>query len=167
MRQTYFLTFCFLAFALIVGCAGENGESKVNQQAEKQEISSDETEEIELAVYMARLQRYLEKAYWSAQEGNKDLHNFYVHEMEEIMEAVYESGVVDEGVNVSYNMLQYGLKSLEVYEKRIEEEGFSNYSGHFENLINGCNSCHLVSKKGMIKIQIPTVNTYSSQSFKP
>ncbi len=148
-------------FMVVIACTAEQTDS-VSTEKKSVEHSS---EEFELAPHMANLQRYLEKMYWSAKEENELLHEFYAHEIEETMEEIHEAGVMEDGVNISYNMMSFGIKALETYEKRIEENGFSDYDNQFKNLINGCNGCHLVSKKGMIVIQAPTVNHYSSQRF--
>lgn len=150
------------AFLVVVACTGKETASDSEEK-----ISVDHSpEEFELAPHMANLQRYLEKMYWSGKEENELLHEFYAHELEETMEEINEAGVIEDGVNISYNMMSFGIKALETYQKRIKEEGFSDFDNQFKNLINGCNGCHLVSKKGMIVIQAPSVNHYSSQRFK-
>lgn len=153
-----------LALFLIACGPGTNTNSPATAKSVKE---NNTPSNIELAVYMTRLQRYLEKAYWSANANNTALHEFYIHEMEETMEQVQEAGLVEDGVNISYNMLQFGIKSLETYEARVKEDGIASVPDHFQNLINGCNGCHLTSKKGFIQIQVPTVNQYNSQKFTP
>ncbi len=164
IKWTFWGVFALMVIAACNQNKTDNPQTQVSQQTHTEQ---EEHEQVELAIYMARLQRYMEKAYWSAKSNNEALHNFYIHEMEETMEHVQEAGITEDGVNISYNMLQFGLKSLETYESRIAEEGLASYPTHFQNLINGCNGCHLTSKKGMIKIQAPSVNHYSSQDFTP
>lgn len=163
--KRFALTLLILSVFFWTAC---NSEEKDEKSVEiKTAVKTESNEDFELAVHMGLMQRYLEKAYFAAKASNAPLHNFYVHELEEEMEAIQKAGVMDDGINVSYNMLHYGIKSLETYESRIEEEGLANFSEHFENLINGCNSCHMVSKKPFIQIQKPSVNQYSSQKFTP
>lgn len=153
-----------LLVLLLIACTEEKQEVTAKEESKKVLL---EEPEVELATYMANMQRYLEKMYWSAKANNEPLHQFYLHELEEQMESVQEAGITEDGVNVSYNMLHYGIKSLEVYEGRVKEEGLTSYPGHFKNLINGCNACHMVSKKPFVVIKTPELNIYSSQSFEP
>ncbi|TXC75592.1 hypothetical protein [Luteibaculum oceani] len=154
-----------LFFLLLIACNTQ--EPKQDKTIAENKESKEKEDDYELAVHMGLLQRYLEKAYFAAEGGNDALHDFYIHEMEEEMESIQKAGVMDDGINVSYNMLHYGIKSLETYESRIEAEGLANFQGHFDNLINGCNSCHMVSKKPFIQIQKPSVNAFPSQKFTP
>lgn len=157
------ISILFVATLFSIACQQEPKE--VVKKVESKVIH--EEQELELAVSMGYLQRYLTKTYFAAQEENTQLHDFYTHELEEVMEKIQEAGIEEDGVNISYNILHYGIKSLETYESRIKEEGFKNHKEHFQNLINGCNSCHMVSKHPFIQIQVPTSNPYTSQKFTP
>lgn len=135
--------------------------------AAKTETSATAAEtELELAVYMGRLQLYANKLYFAGINENESLYKFYLHEMEEAMETIADGKVVsDNGIDISANMKAFGEQSLQVLEKKIEEEGFKNFKSHYNNLISSCNSCHKVSQKGMIVITEPKKPVFDNQDY--
>ena len=121
----------------------------------------------ELAEYMMRLQWYANKLYFAAEAGNQPLAEFYLHEMEEVMEDVVKAGIIDEGIQVSEHMKAYGLSYAKNFLAEVRSEGLANFTGTYEGLIANCNSCHTVTEHSYIKIITPTVPVVSNQDFKP
>ncbi len=141
--------------------------SKPNSPETSQEgTASEVVTEVDPVVVMGRLQIYLNKLYFAGKEENKALYQFYLNELREGMTEVSAGKIVMDGVDISGNMGAFGLPSLKVIEKRVGEEGFKNFDEHYANLINACNSCHKVSKKGFISITVPKVPIFDNQVYK-
>lgn len=122
-------------------------------------------EEIEVADYMAKLQRYADKLWFAGKNDNDSLVAFYVHEIEESMEIVADNEIMDEGVNVSQLMTIMGLPALENFESSIKRSAKDSFEIHYQNLITGCNNCHRLSKHGFIKIIKPENPAYDNQIY--
>jgi hypothetical protein len=127
--------------------------------------AGEEVIEIEVADYMSKVQLYVNKMYFAGKSENKALFNFYVTETNEVMKEVADANVVDKGVNVSENIKAFGLQSLQVLQKRIEEEGFKNFEQHYQNLVTSCNSCHKISQRPFIVITKPVKPALDNQDF--
>jgi hypothetical protein len=122
--------------------------------------------EVDLVQSMGRMQLYMNKMYFAGINGNSELRDFYVHEIEETMESIEEGHVMHEGVNISQNMKLFGLDQLEVFERAISADttGFRNAYGQF---LLSCNNCHTASKYPFIVIKEPTNPVFDNQVYEP
>jgi len=137
------------------GCETRVEVEEVNERAHKVEI--------ELAIYMGRLQLFADKLWWAGKAQNKELVQFYLHEMEEAMEEVHEAGIVHDGVNISDLVEPYGLLAIERMEKiDLDSASFSN---GYSDLVSSCNGCHKASNYSFIKIKIPESPVFSNQDM--
>ncbi len=120
-----------------------------------------------LVVGMSRMQGYDDKLYFAGKSGNSALVNFYLHEIEEVMEAIAEAGIVEDGHDISHYIKQMGLTTVE----GLEETGILHDPTGFEQgyltLVNACNGCHTVTDHAMIKIQTPERAAFSNQNYLP
>lgn len=121
--------------------------------------------EVDVLLYMNKLQLYANKAYFAAKENNKALHGFYVHEMEETMEDFSSKNVLLDGKNLSENMEGFGLSAVKAYEAAIEKVGLTSVDSVYAILSNGCNSCHMVSEKPYLIIKEPTLPAFTNQDY--
>tara|TARA_R110001592_G_scaffold9723_4_gene51467 strand:+ start:23624 stop:24136 length:513 start_codon:yes stop_codon:yes gene_type:complete len=137
-------------------------ESKIETLNQNNTITPEA--DFELATAMGKLQYFANKLYFSLQNENTELIEFYTHELEETMEDIEAANVIDEGVSISDNIETYGLKGLSNFE-RFMEQSPEKFEDHYSNLINACNACHMVSKHGFINITIPTLPVVSNQKF--
>lgn len=131
------------------------------------EAEEEEEEHFELAVAMGHLQRYSAKLHYAGVAENQDLANFYLHEMEEVMEEVVEAKVVDDGMPISNLMESMGVETVSKLQAHILSEGLSDFGTRYENLINTCNNCHIASKHGFIRITVPEGEAPYNQNFAP
>ena len=124
-------------------------------------------ESIELAVLMGRMQRHFTKLWWSGLAENDSLKSFYIHEMEEILEAVAEADIMeDSGVNVSQFATQIGLPGLESLENKIKNDNdIDAFKEAYISMINTCNTCHQHSGYGFVQIDTPKFNVFDNQIF--
>ncbi len=133
------------------------------QQPQEEEIEHHE-EEVEVAIFMQRLQVYANKLYFAGINNNEELTHFYFHEMEEVMEEVVEANIVDEGVEISKFMQSMGLESLERFEGEVEE-GFDQFEAQYTTFITNCNSCHAVTQHPFIRIKQPLTPIFDNQAY--
>lgn len=160
-----------LSIAALLGVAvlfyrlSSRGEGGVGAQVTTP--GAEEHEDIEVAVYMGRIQRFHQKWWLAGKAGNADLAKFYLHEMEEAMEEIADAGVTDEGVDVSAAMRTYGLTTVEHLEKTLEKEGVAAMHGEAAMFANTCTSCHLATGHGYIRIKEPAAVDFPDQDFSP
>ncbi len=119
--------------------------------------------EIELAVLMGRMQLYMNKLYFAGIHNNEPLRDFYIHELEEIMEDIRDGEVTHDGVDISTNIKLFGLDQLEVFEKAIENN--EDFKASYNIFVQACNSCHMASKYPFIIIKEPTNPVFDNQVY--
>ncbi len=119
--------------------------------------------EVDLVMLMGRMQLYMNKLYFAGINNNKELRDFYVHELEEAMAEISEGNVTHEGVDISENMKLYGVSQLNIFEKALEQD--RDFNDAYRAFINSCNSCHMVSKYPFIIIQKPTNPVFDNQVY--
>jgi len=146
--------------------AGSPKTESIPGPAHKKEEAHEHVHE-ELAEYMMRLQWYANKLFFAGEAGNQQLADFYLHEIEEVMEDVVQAGIVDEGIQVSEHIKAYGLSYAEDFLAEVRAEGLGSFGERYEGLIANCNSCHTVTEHSYIKIITPTVPVVSNQDFRP
>lgn len=171
MKKSFYLALpLFILFA--VGCEENKGNeiessqntSNLKHEEIKEGEDEDHEEEFEIADHMAKLQRYHHKLFLSGKSNNLDLISFYLHEMEEVMEEIAEEEIIEEGIDISANMKNFGLGQVEKFETQIKTEGFV-FESAFNDLTAACNSCHQACKEPQIRIITPTDNPFSNQDF--
>jgi len=121
----------------------------------------------ELAPAMGDMQRFAEKLYFAGQAGNWPLADFYLHEIEETVEKVIKSNIVDEGVPVSSFMKTMFPPSVEGIKGPVKARDAAQFAARYEGLISSCNACHQATQHGFVKITVPRQPTYENQDFRP
>jgi hypothetical protein len=125
--------------------------------------TSESEEEIEVADYMNKLQRFSDKLYFSGKAGNEELVEFYLHEMEEAMEEVHEANAMEDGVDVSKMMDLFGLQRITHFRKELQKG--TEFEGLYDQLVSNCNTCHVSTKHPYIVIKTPTSPAFTNQVF--
>ena len=157
---SYFLIFLIFSFGLWL--------FNKNQHLEKQiEVLKEQKIPVNLVQEMGQLQKFVNKLYFSSKSKNKALTEFYIHELEEVMENIQKGDIVKNRQKISTLIESFGLKSLETYEKNIFKDDFENLDVHYQALTLQCNNCHAVSGYGFIQIQKPTQVFMDNQIFYP
>ncbi len=119
------------------------------------QASPQDDEEVEVAIYMDRLQRFSNKLYAAGEQGNSALVTFYTHEMEEVMEELIAANVDDDGFDLSSNMETYGLNALNTFTKRYASGGKAQIDDIHAGLVLSCNSCHAASGRPFLVMTTP------------
>jgi hypothetical protein len=118
-----------------------------------------------LLMLMHNMQYYGHKLGLAIDAGNRDLQGFYIHEVEEVIEAVSEIDNYD-GIAIS-TLLQSTLKpAFEQLEAAIEDGDQPKVSAAYDKLLAGCNGCHKGAKRPYIVIERNRDNPYP-QTFAP
>lgn len=125
-----------------------------------------EKEEIELVHYMNRIQQFHAKLYFAGMANNEELVEFYLHELEEEMEAIEKAGVVEDGINISELIRVFGLNQIKWLENELKNPEH-DFKQAFETFTTSCNGCHQSSGHPYIKITVPSVSPVSNQDFSP
>ncbi|MEO8590056.1 MAG: hypothetical protein ABI432_11835 [Flavobacteriales bacterium] len=147
---------------LKAGMAAPEQHQVVAPAAESEE---EHDEPLEVAVYMGRIQNYQQKLWAAGEAHNVELATFYLHEMDEAMEAIADAHVVEDGIDFSAQMRIYGLPVVEDLQARLKKEGLASVHADSEVLANTCNSCHVACDHGFIRVQVPTSVSYPGQDF--
>ncbi|MGB5733795.1 MAG: hypothetical protein WBM40_05060 [Thiohalocapsa sp.] len=118
-----------------------------------------------LLTLMHNMQYYGHKLGLAIDAGNRDLQGFYIHEVEEVIEAVSEIDSYDD-IAIS-TLLESTLKpTFEALEAAIEIGDKDKISASYDNMLEGCNSCHKSANRPYIVIERNRDNPYP-QSFAP
>jgi hypothetical protein len=113
---------------------------------------------------MGGMQKFMHKAGLSLREGNFELADFYLHEIEEILEQVekvesYKGHLIGD---LTEEMLTPSFHKL---EEAVDGKGRDAALTAFAAVIDSCNRCHTAAAHGFIKIQDRSDNNPYMQDF--
>jgi hypothetical protein len=160
MKAWIFVSILITAVLFQTGCDSGNQPAPGLSSTPAQHAAP----EIELAVIMGRMQLYMNKLYFAGIGNNKELRDFYIHEIEEAMEDLVDGKVMHDGVDISQNMEMFGVAQLDVFEKAIEANP-DQFKEAYNAFVNACNSCHIASKYPFIIIKEPTTPVFDNQVY--
>ncbi len=100
---------------------------------------------------MGNFQYFAHKVGLSIRAGNGELADFYMHEIEENLEAVEKIEEYD-GHPVGALAIQYLTPEVENVESNIDDGDMDGALEAYGRLVTACNSCHLVTDHGFIKV---------------
>jgi len=130
-------------------------------------MASEEGEDHDLIGNMGALQYFSHKLDLSIRARNRELVDFYAHEIEETIEATTE---IEEYHGKPVGKLTEGMlaPAFERFEQALDDESGSweTIGGRFGELVDACNACHQATEYGFINIQRTEANPYM-QSFEP
>jgi hypothetical protein len=107
------------------------------------------------------------KLWLAAQAGNWALADYELDELKEGFEDITKYYPVKDDVPTGTMADAIVAKEVADLAKAIEAKDKKNFAGAFDRLTASCNACHQASKKDFIRIQRPTGNPYTNQSFAP
>lgn len=118
-----------------------------------------------LLTLMHNMQYYVHKLGLAIDAGNGKLTGFYLHEVEEVIEAVSDIDSY-EGVAISTLLASTLAPKLEALEAAIERGEEERTDAAYDGLIEGCNECHRGAHRPYILIERNRDNPYP-QRFAP
>jgi hypothetical protein len=118
-----------------------------------------------LLTLMHNMQYYGHKLGLAIDAGNRELQGFYVHELEEVIEAVEEIESYD-GIAIPTLLESTFERAFEGLEGAIEVGDAERIDAAYDGLLNGCNECHRGANRPYIVIKRNHDNPYP-QDFAP
>ena len=148
----------FLVLALCLGLS-LGGTWPTGAKADEEEGHHSPFEGQPLLTLMHNMQYYGHKLGLAIDAGNRDLQGFYIHEVEEVIEAVSEIESYD-GIAIP-TLLNSTLKpAFEALEAAIEIGDKDKISARYDDLLDGCNGCHKGAHRPYLVIERNHDNPY-------
>ena len=120
-----------------------------------------------LGEFMMATQLRHAKLWFAGKNNNWALAAYEVDEIKEGLEDAAKYHASNDGVPVAELIKALIDPRLEQLEKAIEAKSSAQFAAAFDELTNGCNSCHAKAGKGFIRIQRPSAPPVSNQNFTP
>jgi hypothetical protein len=120
-----------------------------------------------LGEFMTATQLRHAKLWFAGKSSNWALAAYEIDEIKEGLEDAAKYHANNDGVPVAELIKSIIDPRLEQLEKAIEGKSNTQFAAAFDELTNGCNSCHAKAGKGFIHIQRPTTPPVSNQNFTP
>jgi hypothetical protein len=120
-----------------------------------------------LGEFMTATQLRHAKLWFAGKNNNWALAAYEIDEIKEGLEDAAKYHANNDGVPVAELIKTIIDPRLEQLEKAIEGKSSTQFAAAFDELTNGCNSCHAKAGKGFIRIQRPTAPPVSNQNFTP
>lgn len=113
---------------------------------------------------MQQLLTYSNKLWFSGIAGNQELRYFYIHEIEEKMETIYDLNMNYDGAQISPLIQQFGIKAIENFEEKLDSG--EEFEAAYKILINECNNCHNSAMHSYVKIKVPKNPAFDNQEYR-
>jgi hypothetical protein len=120
-----------------------------------------------LGEFMTATQLRHAKLWFAGKSNNWALAAYEVDEIKEGLEDAAKYHANNDGVPVAELIKAIIDPRLEQLEKAIEGKSSTQFAAAFDELTNGCNSCHAKAGKPFIRVQRPTTPPVSNQNFTP
>lgn len=151
----------FTALVIAFSCTGEH-----HSQPETGAAALSDAPQIPLIYHMSFMSRYTKKLWFAGMEENWDLAYLYSHEVEEIGEDLIDGEYVHKTHRLAPLLEAMLLPQVEEVEEAIMARDLVLFESSYRNLIQSCNSCHVATDYGVVKVAVPTVNPFN-QDFSP
>ncbi len=138
-----------------LACSAETAEDEVVPEADEQ---------VDPVAVMTNMQYFLYKTGLSLRADNQELADFYMHEIEEMIEELKQ--IEDfEGHNIA-ELVEIMLEPHVVAMAETIDTGDSQAAlGAMDTVINGCNACHTTTDHDFINIVDNSEQNVFMQSF--
>jgi len=120
-----------------------------------------------LGEFMTATQLRHAKLWFAGKNNNWALAAYEIDEIKEGLEDAAKYHANNDGVPVAELIKAIIDPRLEQLEKAIEGKSSTQFAAAFDELTNGCNSCHAKAGKPFIRIQRPTTPPVNNQNFAP
>src|ERR1700760_1485781 len=120
-----------------------------------------------LAEFMTATQLRHAKLWFAVKYSNWGLTAYEVDEIKEGLEDASKLHATFEGIPVAEMIKTIIEPRIEKLEKAIAAKSSTQFAAAFDDLTDGCNSCHAAANKPFIRIQRPTAPPLSNQDFTP
>jgi len=122
-------------------------------------------DEATLLDHMVLMQRYVEKAVLASEAGNWPLTQFYADKIDERAQRVIEGGYVVDGIDVSAIAAEVADPRAAALAAAAATRDADRFAQAYDEMVVGCNACHIRSGYGIVRIVRPDASRYPSQVF--
>jgi hypothetical protein len=126
-----------------------------------------ETYEPGLGEFMTAIQLRHAKLWFAGKSANWDLAAYEIDEIKEGLEEAARRHSTFDGVPVAEMIKTIIDPRIVRLEKAVDGKNSTQFTAAFDELTNGCNSCHAEAGKPFIRIQRPSEPPLSNQNFAP
>ena len=120
-----------------------------------------------LGEFMTATQLRHAKLWFAGKDHNWDLAAYEIDEIKEGLEDAARLHPTFEGFPVAEMIKTIINPRTERLEKAVKGKNNTEFIAAFDELTNGCNSCHAGASKPFIRIQRPTEPPLTNQNFAP
>jgi hypothetical protein len=120
-----------------------------------------------LGEFMTATQLRHAKLWFAGKNNNWGLAAYEIDEIKEGLDDAARLHATFDGVPVAEMIKTIIDPRIEGMEKAVEARSSNQFVAAFDELTNGCNSCHAAAGKPFIRIQRPSEPPLSNQNFAP
>jgi hypothetical protein len=120
-----------------------------------------------LGEFMTATQLRHAKLWFAGKNRNWPLAAYEIDEIKEGLQDATKLHATHEGIPVADMIKMILDPKIEQLEKAIEAKDIRQFVAAFDELTDGCNSCHAKAGKPYIRIRIPSTSLLSNQDFAP
>lgn len=120
-----------------------------------------------LGEFMTATQLRHAKLWFAGKNGNWDLAAYEIDEIKEGLEDAAKLHPTFDNVPVAEMIKSIINPRIERLEEAVEAKKSTQFVAAFDELTNGCNTCHAGAGKPFIRIQRPTEPPVKNQNFAP
>lgn len=126
--------------------------------------------EVELAPYMAQLQRLIHKLALSVDANNPPLAGFYTYEALEVLSDIQAEAPTYKGMPIALLIDANGRPPLEAMKRLLAQRGAPDRNAMraaLNQVVQGCNACHAGTQHPFIRITAEPGSNPFNQDFRP
>jgi predicted HAD superfamily phosphohydrolase len=116
---------------------------------------------------MAELGERHATLWFAGEAGNWALADYYLHELEELIEDIEELHPTYREVPVAELLGEMTHPAVERLEDAVSGEDREGFVRAYDELVRACNACHVASGLGAMVIQRPTTPPLTNIRFRP
>ena len=120
-----------------------------------------------LGEFMTATQLRHAKLWFAGKQSNWDLAAYEIDEIKEGLEDAARLFPTYDGIPVAEMIETIIDPRIEELEKAVRAKSSTKFTAAFDELTNGCNSCHAGASKPFIRIQRPIASPLTNQNFAP
>jgi len=159
------------AALLLVACDGpastSRGDAELATELEALEARMNERFSPGLHSLMTEVQHRHATLWFAAEAENWPLVDYFLHELEEIIEDIEEIHPVYDGVPVAEMLAEMTTPAIELLEDATDAEDRVAFVAAYDQLTAACNACHIASDRDAIIMQRPTSPPLTNLRYLP
>jgi hypothetical protein len=120
-----------------------------------------------LGEFMTATQLRHAKLWFAGSQNNWDLAAYEIDELKEGFEDAASLHPIFEGIPVAEMIKSIISPQIQNVERAVKAKSAAKFAAAFDQLTDGCNSCHAGANKPFIRIQRPNLPPITNQDFAP